>query len=299
MDNFWSIWIIVLFVSCNATLLWLLLSNTKSDLKPNEVKSHVYDGIEEFDNPLPTWFFNLFLGSMIFGAIYLALFPGLGNFKGFLGWTSVNQWEASVEKAEGEFMTLVTPLMKKSAEELSSNPEAIKMGQRIFKNNCAVCHGVNAKGTYAFPNLTDQDWLYGGSEENIKHTIMNGRKGAMPAWKSILGQDIDPIVNYVAELSNPETDETQHPMHSKFTMLCSACHNKDGTGNHAMGAPNLRDNIWLYGSAIGEIKVTVAEGRSGIMPPFKDVLSPERIHLVMAYIMSINEATEEPAPAAH
>lgn len=290
MSNFWSIWIVLLFLICNAGLLWLLLSNTKSDIEANTVKSHTFDGIEEYDNPLPSWFFNLFLSTMIFGAIYLALFPGLGNFKGLLGWTSVNQWEASVEKADKEFMTLVTPLMEKSAVELSDNTKAIKMGQRIFKNNCAVCHNVNAKGGYAFPNLTDSDWLYGGNEETIKQTITHGRKGMMPAWESILGQDVDPMVEYIAELGNPDTKESDNPMHSKFTMLCSACHGKDATGNQAMGAPNLTDDIWLYGGSSGEIKVTLSKGRNGVMPPFKDVLSPERIHLVVAYLFSLNES---------
>ncbi len=294
MSNFWSLWIIALFLICNAALLWLLLSNTKTDIEPNQVKSHVYDGIEEYDNPLPSWFFNLFLATMIFGAIYLALYPGLGNFKGFLGWTSTNEWQVSVDKAEGEFMTLVTPLMDKSAAELSNNPKAIKMGQRIYKNNCAICHGVDAKGAYAFPNLTDNDWLYGGTEENIQQSITHGRKGLMPAWKSILGQDLDLMVDYVVLLSDNNGREAEHPLHEKFGMLCGACHGKNGSGNQAMGAPNLRDNIWLYGGSTAEIKVTLEQGRQGVMPAFQAALSPERIHLVMSYIYFLNESLQQP-----
>ena len=287
MSNFWSIWIIALFVICNAGLLWLLFSNRKTDQEMNKVKPHSYDGIEEYDNPLPSWFFNLFLATVVFGVIYLALFPGLGNYKGLLGWTSINQWEKSVNKAEDEFMTLVTPFMNKPASELTDTPKALKMGKRIFKNNCAICHGVNAKGSYAFPNLTDDDWLYGGVESHIKQSITEGRRGSMPAWASILGQDVDPMVDYIMSLNEP--DIGNHPMNEKYNMMCSACHSKDGSGNQLFGAPNLKDDIWLYGGSSGEIKVSIEQGRNGQMPPFKNILTPERIHLVIAYVLSLHK----------
>ncbi len=291
MSSFWSIWIILLFLICNAGLVWLLFANRKSDLGENQVKSHVYDGIEEYDNPLPSWFFNLFLATIIFAFIYLALFPGLGNFKGLLGWTSQNQWQESVDTAEAEFIEITKPLMAKPAKDLTRTAEALKMGQRIFKNNCAICHGVNAKGSYAFPNLTDNDWLYGGSEEAIKYTLNNGRQGLMPPWGAALGQDIDAMAQYVIDLG--QKDVSQSPMQAKFEMLCSACHAKDGSGNQMLGGPNLRDDIWLYGGSHSEIKITLEQGRNGNMPAFKDILTPERIHLVTTYVLSLSENTEQ------
>lgn len=288
MSSFWSLWIIILFTVCIVLLLWLLFSNRTVDHnEEDKKKDHNFDGIEEYDNPLPTWFFNIFLGSIIFGAIYLVLFPGFGNFKGVLGWTSHNQWQKDVDQAETAFNELAASFTQTPAKELASNRDAVRMGKRLFKSNCTTCHGSDAKGGYAFPNLTDNDWLYGGSEDAIKHTITNGRTGAMPGWGAALGNDLDAMTDYVIKLGNE--DVSQHPMAGKFKMLCSACHQADGTGNQMLGAPNLTDDIWLYGGSPSEINITIAKGRMGNMPSFKDLLTAERIHLLSAYIYSINE----------
>jgi cytochrome c oxidase cbb3-type subunit 3 len=292
MSNFWSLWIIVLFTGCIIMLLWLLLANRTVDHNEEDKKvGHNFDGIEEYDNPLPGWFFNLFLGSIIFAGIYLILFPGYGSFKGVLNWTSANAWQAEIVEAEEEFNALAKTFMATDAKTLAANRDAVKMGQRLFKANCSTCHGADAKGSYAFPNLTDNDWLYGDSEEAIKQTITNGRNGAMPGWQAALGNDLDKMTDYVIKLGNE--DVNQHPMDSKFKMLCSACHQADGSGNQMLGAPNLRDDIWLYGGSPSEINITIAKGRMGHMPSFKQLLSPERIHLLTAYIYSINESKAE------
>lgn len=287
MTSFWSFFIIVLFTSCNVLLIWLLFSNRTSATTENEkTTGHVYDGIEEYDNPLPSWFFNLFIATFIFAAIYLVLYPGFGSFKGVLGWTQVGALKQDIADAEVEFKEKVAPFMDMPAAKLADNREALKMGKRLFKNNCSTCHGVDAQGAYAFPNLTDNDWLYGGSEANIKQTITHGRQGAMPAWGQVLGKDLDAMVDYVYRLS--KEDVSQHAMHETFKTMCGVCHQKDGTGNQALGGPNLTDDIWLYGGSPSEIRLTIEKGRNGNMPDFKDVLSKERIHLVTGYILSLS-----------
>ncbi len=288
MSNFWSFWIISLTVITIAGVTWVLFANRTVNKQEGEnTTGHVYDGIEEYDNPLPLWWFNLFLGSVIFAVIYLAFYPGLGNYKGLLNWSSTGQWQASVDKADLEFTESTKAYMNIPAKELANTPAALKMGKRIFKTYCSTCHGSKAKGAYAFPNLTDNDWLYGGTEEQVTQTVTHGRKGAMPAWGSVLGNDVDNMVDYVMQLGDGNAEK--HPMHEKFTMLCSACHSADGSGNTMFGAPNLRDDIWLYGGKHGDIKITISKGRNGNMPAHEQILAKESIHLVIAYIFSLNE----------
>lgn len=287
MSNFWSFWIISLTTICIVGITWILFANRTVTRGENEnTTGHVYDGIEEYDNPLPAWWFNLFLGTVIFAIGYLVLYPGMGSYKGMLGWTSVEQWQTSVDKAEQEFTAHAAQYMDMPASELAKVPEANKMGKRIFKTYCSTCHGANANGSFAFPNLTDNDWLYGGSEDRVTETITLGRKGMMPGWEAILGNDLDSMVDYVAKLGDGKAE--QHPMHSKFTAMCSACHGADAKGNQAFGAPNLTDDTWLYGGKPGDIRITIAKGRNGNMPAHEKILSRESIHLVAAYVLSLN-----------
>ena len=287
MTSFWSLWVILITLGTIGLVTWILFANRTYQDDGQKTTGHVYDGIEEYDNPLPSWWFNLFFVSVIIALVYLVLYPGLGNFKGVLGWSSTAQWQQSVEDAEAAFNQQIADLLPIEARELATNRDAVKMGQRIFKTYCSTCHGVDAKGTYAFPNLTDSDWLYGGSEETIKHSIKFGRTGAMPAMGAVLGNDLDAMAQYVSIIGTEQAAE--HPMRGKFEMLCSVCHQKDGSGNTAFGAPNLRDDIWLYGGSTGEIKLSIQRGRNGNMPAHKDILSDARIHLVAAYIFSLQD----------
>lgn len=288
MSNFWSLWIIGLTTLTIVGVTWVLFANRTFDKKEGEqTTGHIYDGIEEYDNPLPAWWFNLFVASVIFAIGYLALYPGMGKFSGFLGWTSTNQWQEEVSEAEAEFNERAKAYMAMPAAELAGSREALKMGGRIFKTYCTVCHGTDAKGGYAFPNLTDNDWLYGGTEADIKNTISNGRKGMMPAWEAVLGDKVDSMADYVIKLGNE--DVSAHPMHAQFQALCSACHSPEGTGNQMIGAPNLTDDIWLYGGSKSEVKLTIAKGRNGNMPAHKGLLSEERIHLLTGYILSLGQ----------
>lgn len=287
MSDFWSGWIIIL-TSLNLVLItWLLFAN-RQNTNQGEKTGHVYDGLEEYDNPLPAWWFNMFVITLVFGVIYLALYPGMGKWEGFLGWTSKGQWEREVAKVEGQFNKAYEQFAGLSVEELSETPKAKKMGQRLFSNNCAVCHGSDGRGAFGFPNLTDNDWLYGGSPDAIKASITQGRAGVMTPWGSILDDNaVNDVVQHVQSLSgNGESSENGSKV---FTTYCAACHMPDGTGNQVLGAPNLTDDIWLYGGDAGQIKHTVVKGRNGLMPAHKELLNEEKIHLLTAYVYGLSK----------
>jgi len=297
MSTFWSIWIIVFTAITIAGCTWLLFANRKvevsDDTKEGESPKtgHVYDGIEEYDNPLPGWWFKMFVGTVVFGVIYLVLYPGLGNFGGVLGWTQVGQWEEEVAEAEAKYAPLYEQYSETPVEELIANPEAMKMSRRLFNNNCAVCHGSDGRGSYGFPNLADSDWLYGGSAEDIKTTLVNGRQGAMPALGGALGEDgVDNVAEYVFKLSGREHDAKKAEAGGQlFATYCAACHGADGTGNKMLGAPNLTDGIWLYGGSPTLVRHTIRNGRNGNMPAQADKLKAEKIHLLTAYVYSLSK----------
>ncbi len=295
MSTFWSLWIIGLTLTNLALILWVLLANRKVAVKDdddpeNRTTGHVYDGIEEFDNPLPKWWFQMFIVSMIFTVIYLALYPGLGQWKGFLGWTSVNQLERQQEKASVQYQASYGVYSKMSVKDLADEPRAMKMASRLFANNCAVCHAADGSGALGFPNLTDNDWLYGGSPEKIKETLVLGRQAAMPAWSAILGEKgINEVAQYVLNISGQEHDAAQSSAGEKiFAANCAACHGGDGKGLHALGAPNLTDDIWLYEGTPAGIRHTLRHGRNGKMPAQQDRLREDKIHLLTAYVYSLS-----------
>ncbi|WP_438957883.1 cytochrome-c oxidase, cbb3-type subunit III [Porticoccus sp.] len=297
MSTFWSIWIIVFTAITIVGCTWLLFANRKvevsDDTKEGESPKtgHVYDGIEEYDNPLPGWWFKMFVGTVVFGVIYLVLYPGLGNFGGVLGWTQVGQWEEEVAEAEAKYAPLYEQYSETPVEELIANPEAMKMSRRLFNNNCAVCHGSDGRGSYGFPNLADNDWLYGGSAEDIKTTLVNGRQGAMPALGGALGEDgVDNVAEYVFKISGREHDAKKAEAGGQlFATYCAACHGADGTGNKMLGAPNLTDGIWLYGGSPTLVRHTIRNGRNGNMPAQADKLKAEKIHLLTAHVYSLSK----------
>ncbi len=296
MSIFWNVWIIGLTVINLALVLWVLMANRKvaarDDAEPeNKTTGHSYDGIEEYDNPLPKWWFQMFIGTFIFAIIYLALYPGLGSFKGFLGWTSVNQLEREQAKAQESYKESFGVFSKMSIEELAQDPKAYKMGTRLFANNCAVCHGADAGGNFGFPNLTDNDWLYGGTPEAIKASIANGRVAAMPAWKDILGEEkIAQVAQYVLSLSGNAEDQAAAEAGAPiYAQNCAACHGADGKGMHATGAPNLTDDIWLYGRDAAGIRQTLRNGRAGVMPAQSDKIREDKIHILTAYVYGLSQ----------
>lgn len=295
MSTFWSLWIIILTVTNLVLLLWILLANRRRAVVGDEsteakTTGHTYDGIEEYDNPLPRWWFYMFLLTFIFTVGYLIIYPGLGAFKGVGGWTSVGELRSDQAAAEQTYAETYGVYSKMPIETLATNPDALKMGFRLFANNCAVCHGSDGGGTPGFPNLTDKDWLYGGTPDKILETITHGRTAAMPAWGSILGeQGVGETTEYVLSLSGAEHDATKAEAGKKlYDVNCAVCHAADGKGNQLLGAPNLTDDIWLYGGEPAAIRQTIRHGRNGVMPAQKDLLKEDRIHLLAAYVYSLS-----------
>lgn len=296
MSAFWSAWITIITLAVIFGCVWLLLATSKSqthkELTEDKV-GHSFDGIEEYDNPMPKWWFNMFIATVVFGLVYLALYPGLGSFKGLLNWTSAGQWEEEMAHAEEVYAPVFAKYAALSVEDLQKeeNQTGLAMGQRMFANNCSVCHGTAGQGAYGFPNLTDNDWLYGGSPDMIKTAIVNGRQGAMPAWSAVLGEDgIQDVTHYVRSLSGAEgVDQVAADRgQNQYQTLCAACHMPDGTGNQLLGAPNLTDNIWLYGGDFASVAHTLRVGRAGVMPSHKDLLNDDKIHLITAYVYSLS-----------
>ncbi|GAA5526147.1 cbb3-type cytochrome c oxidase subunit CcoP2 [Microbulbifer aestuariivivens] len=299
MTTFWSLWVIVLTLANVALVCWVLFANRKVAVDDqaapsNQTTGHVYDGIEEYDNPLPRWWFMLFVGSLIFSAIYLVIYPGMGNFKGVRGWTSVGALEKSEEKAQEKFDETFGKYAQMPIEEVAQDRDALKMGARIFANNCAVCHGADGGGNYGFPNLTDSDWLYGGSPEKILESLYQGRQGMMPPQGPIIGEEgVRNTTEYVLSLNGLEHNaEMAAKGQQIYGQVCMACHGMDAKGNQALGAPNLTDNVWLYGSSPEQIQHTIRGGRTNKMPAQNDKLRDDKIRLVAAYVYSLSRQDE-------
>lgn len=295
MSTFWSVWIIVLTVVSLILLLWVLLANKKvavtyEEETENRTTGHSYDGIEEYDNPLPKWWFQLFILTIVFSVLWLILYPGLGNFPGVLGWTSVGELKRSQEKAVEQYAQSYGVYSKMPVEELIHDSRAIKMGVRLFADNCAVCHGADGGGNYGFPNLTDNEWLYGGTVENIQQSITHGRTGAMPAWGDILGEEkVQQATHYVLQLSGQAHDSALAEGGQQVYMeTCSACHGANGEGNMLLGAPNLTDDVWLYSGTPSEVAHSIRSGRSNMMPAQNELLREDKIHLLTAYVYSLS-----------
>lgn len=285
MSSFWNVWIIVLTLGTIIGLFWLLFGNRTRPNTEEKTTGHVYDGIEEYDNPLPAWWLNMFVLSMVFAIGYLILFPGLGNYKGLLNWTQESQWQAEKERLDARFNDALKQYAATPIETLAREEKGRRSGQRLFASYCATCHGSDAGGNVGFPNLRDNDWLWGGTPESIKETITKGRKGSMPAWKGILNdQQLNDVAAWLVTAEKPAAGA------QVFATYCAACHGTEAKGNPTLGAPDLTDNVWLYGGGLGEVKTSILGGRSGQMPAHEHVLSPEKIHLLTAYIYGLRSS---------
>lgn len=259
-----------------------------------QTTGHTFDGIEELNNPLPRWWLGLFWASILFSVIYLLLYPGLGGYPGLLRWSSARQWTEEVKQAEQQYAPIFAQYAAKPVEELVNHPAALKIGQRLFLNHCAACHGSDARGGPGFPNLTDDNWQYGRTAEAIKTTITQGRTGFMPAMGELVGDEagIESVAAYVRSLNGYEHESVQVEQGEKiFTSVCAACHGADAKGNPLLGAPDLTNDQWVYGGSLEAIKDTIRWGRSGKMPAQKDILSAEQIHLLTAYVLSLHESS--------
>ena len=291
----WSTYIALVTIVGIFWCIWLLFSQLKVKVKLNsdgEVADtgHVWDDdLRELNNPLPRWWMWMFLISCIFSLVYLVLYPGLGSFPGILGYSSDGALMTSMTTANDELKPVYAKYVKMDIEQVASDPKARDMGQRLFLNSCAQCHGSDAGGSKGFPNLTDHDWLYGGSPANIKTTITNGRAGVMPPFPQLDSGQIVDVANYVRSLSGLPVDESKKARGEEvFKSNCIACHGADGKGNIALGSPNLNDKTWLYGSSEATIIETVTKGRMAMMPAQDKVLSSEKIHLLTAYVWGLS-----------
>ena len=289
MSSGWSWFIIVgTLGTLIACAVFLFVNRHTSG---EETTGHDYDGIKEFDNPLPLWWVGMFVVSILYAVGYLVYYPGLGNVKGTSGWTSANQWQEEVDRHEARFAPLYAKLGAMTPEELSADRVAQQVGRRLFINNCSTCHGVTAAGGFGFPNLTDDEWIWGKGFDNIKQAVLGGRNAIMPPWGAALGDDgVAEVTQYTLSLAGLEHDaEAAARGQARYATLCIACHGVDGSGNSLLGASNLTNDIWLYGGSAEEIAFTIRNGRNGNMPAFNNVLDEDKAHILAGYVNGLSK----------
>ncbi|HYD76989.1 cytochrome-c oxidase, cbb3-type subunit III [Ramlibacter sp.] len=297
--NFWSVYVagITLAGIFGCLLLLWLTARKKVSATADNTTGHVWDeDLTEMNNPMPRWWMWLFVITIVFSLLYLVAYPGLGSYQGELGWSSTAEYEKEVERANKELAPLYAQYTARKAEEVAGDPQAMAIGERLFMNNCAQCHGSDARGSKSFPNLADGDWLHGGSPEKIAETIKAGRVGAMPPMAAAVGSsdDVKNVAHYVLSLSNSPHDSLRAQLGKPKFAACAACHGADGKGNTALGAPNLADDIWLHGWGEQAIINMVTQGRTNTMPAQEGKLTDAQIHVLASYVWGLSN---KPAPA--
>jgi cytochrome c oxidase cbb3-type subunit 3 len=301
VNGFWGIYITVIVVCGFVGLAVLLISQSKTSVKPGqqaETMGHVWDeDLQEYNNPLPRWWMMLFYLTLIFGAVYLVLYPGLGTWPGLRGWTSVGQYQQERAEAEAKYLPMYNKYLQMDLKAVAADSQAHDMGQRLFQTYCVQCHGSDARGAKGFPNLVHHDWQYGGDPKTIETTILYGRHGQMPAFGAAFGEDkVKDVANYVLSLSGRKHDAARAARGEEtFKTICAACHGPDGHGNPQIGAPNLThpSGVWLYGGTEKTIIETVTNGRNGQMPTWKDFLGEGKVHLLAAYVWSLSNLPQQ------
>lgn len=293
IHNFWSVYITAItlggIIAC-ALLLWAT-SRKKVAASADNTTGHVWDeDLREMNNPLPLWWVGLFILTIVFSFGYFYFYPGLGHAAGSYGWTSAGQYQEEVAKANEALKPLYAKYDGQPPEDLAKDPKAMAIGERLFMNHCAQCHGSDARGSKGFPNLTDADWLYGGSTEKIKETLHLGRMGVMPPMAAAVGtpDDVKNVAHYVLSLSGSPHDSLRASLGKSKFGACAACHGNDGKGNQAMGAPNLTDKIWLHGWGEETIVAMINNGKTNQMPAQKDRLTESQIHVLTGYVWSLS-----------
>jgi len=290
-----SIFIIVLTVLNTVAAVWLLVWMRKrrgEAERTSDTTGHVWDGdLREYNNPLPRWWLWLFVLSVVFAVVYVALYPGLGNMRGVLGWSQVKEWQQMQAQQERQAQTILARFADRDPLELAAEPAAVAIGRNLFANNCAACHGSDGRGSTGFPNLTDADWLWGGDAETVRTSIAQGRMGIMAPWQEVLGdQGVGDVSAYVMTLSGRKASAGDAAVGAaQYATYCVACHGPDGRGNMAVGAPDLTDGIWLHGGSEARIRETIALGRQNNMPAQESRLGDTRIRLLAAYVLSLGE----------
>lgn len=270
--------------------LWLIWWTARRRAGEADTTGHTWDGIQEYNNPMPRWWLGLFIITIVFGFAYLALYPGLGAFAGTKAWSSTKQLEIEQAATQARFDARFAKVAGEDLAVLAKDKDAMSTAKNLFANNCSSCHGADARGAKGFPNLTDNDWLWGGSPDTIYQTIAHGRKGVMPGWAAVLGQQgVEEAAAYVLSLSGHKVPaDWVKAGEQRFNTICVACHGPDAKGNQALGAPNLADKTWLYGSSLATLRDSIANGRSNEMPAHIDTLGETKVRLLAAYVYSLS-----------
>ena len=292
----WAVFVavatVVSLIACLALLVIAARRRVLSGGVDDNTTGHVWDeDLRELNNPLPRWWMWLFVLTVVFAFAYLALYPGLGTFKGQLDWSSSGQYSNEQAKAASAMAPLYARFAAMKETELAQDNQAMGIGERLFINHCAACHGSDARGSKGFPNLADNDWLWGGSFETIQQSITNGRNGVMPPMAAAVGssEDVRNLANYVLSLSGSAHNNLAAELgRSKFT-VCAACHGADGKGNPALGAPNLTDKVWLHGWGESAVVAMITEGKNNVMPAQAERLSAEQIRVLAAYVWKLSQ----------
>ena len=284
--GFWSGWIAVVTIVSLLGLGWLVFSIYFSrDAQHEESEGPVWDSnLREGSNPAPMWWFWLILALMVFSVIYLMLYPGLGAYQGALKWSQGGRLNESIAQYEAEFGGIRTLVAQAQIETLQADPAIMASAQRVFDRNCAVCHGYDAAGQASyFPDLTDGEWQWGGSEAQIEQSIRLGRTAVMVGWQQVLGENgVAQVVDYMGVLGTNAA--AGHPGQTQYNQFCVACHGVDGSGNAVLGAPSLVDNEWLYGDNREALTHSIAVGRGGVMPAFEERLDDTQVRLLVALL---------------
>ena len=295
VSGFWNFWVMGLVTLSLLFCLFILVSNNKRHTGPVELHGHVWDeDLAEYNNPLPRWWLYLFWITLLFAVVYLALYPGFGNYRGALGWSSVGQYETEMADADARYGPIFAQYRNMDVQAVAANNEAREMGQRLFLTYCAQCHGSDARGARGFPNLTDGAWHWGGSPDEIKATITSGRTGVMTPFGSVLGPDgVRDVANYVRSLNGLAHDSLRAQRGEEaFATNCVACHGADGTGMAMLGAPDLTNNLWLWGSSEAALVDIITNGKMNRMPGFGDFLGEDKVHLLTAYVWGLTNAPQ-------
>lgn len=292
-SGFWSIAIIAVTLGGIAGCMLLLWAAGKAKVSPDgdNTTGHVWDGdLREMNNPLPRWWVWMFILTTLFSIVYLVLYPGLGDKPGTLNWTSTGEHQADVDKLKADTAPLYAKFAAMPVAEIAKDAQAMDIGERLFMNNCAQCHGSDARGSKGFPNLADGDWLWGGAPEQVIETVTKGRIGTMPPMAAAVGtpDDVRNVAHYVLSLSNGPHDSVRAALgKSKFT-ACAACHGSNGKGNPLLGAPNLTDDVWLHGWGEEAIVSMINNGKTNQMPAQEGKFSAEQIRVLSSYVWSLN-----------
>ncbi len=293
VSNFWHLYVAgITVVSIIACLLLLWFTGKAKAMTANDnTTGHVWDGdLREMNNPLPRWWVGLFIITIVFSAVYLVFYPSLGTSEGRFGWSSADQYQKEVAKGNEQVAPLYAKFAGMPVQEVAKDPQAMAIGDRLFMNNCAQCHGSDARGSKSFPNLTDADWLHGGSPEKIKETLVQGRQGMMPPMAAAVGtpEDVRNVAHYVLSLSGSPHDSLRASLGKTKFGACAACHGADGKGNTALGAPNLTDDIWLHGWGENAIVAMINNGKTNVMPAQSTKLTEGQIHVLASYVWGLS-----------